>query len=773
MTSLRILLLTLFLPVLLPAVSTISGFVYDQENGESLIGANIYLEGTASGASSNRNGYYVIPDVEPGQYILICQYIGYRIFKQKITVARDEDLRVNITMEPAYIEAEEIVIVADSLRPAERLFNRPISQMGISPWEIRQIPQVAESDLMRTLQTLPGILPVSDYSSQLYIRGGTPDQNLFLIDGADVYNPEHAFGLFSTFNTDAIKDVEVSKGGFGARFGGRLSSVIDVTNLDGNRKTMEGTAEISLLSAKGTIQLPLWNLGSLSASLRRTYLDQTFGRYIDDVPDYYFYDGHVKAFFDLSPRNKLSVSTFYGRDVLNILFDEDAEDSEALIYNWGNTTGSARWTYIFNPRLFSNFWVTYSRFSSRFDFEDIYEDNYITDFAIKGQFEYALSKKLLAEFGYEYKDLIYKYKQVFPGGIIDVGRDRDHYIAYVLLNWRPTARWEIESGVRYNYFHSNVDYQNAAPRFSAKYRLDETSSVKLATGVYHQYLHRIPRAFIADIWTTADENYQNSSAYHYIVGYQREVAGNLEFEAETYYKQYRDIYSIKDYILDLQPQSYSDEGSPIYQKTTGLFDRGDGYSVGLELFLRKNYGPLTGWIAYALSRTQYAIDAVNRNQSFAPRHDRTSVLNTVINMELKNFIRDLRQRPLKEDRGKWLLGMNFVYATGQPLTLTSSTYKMSSFPDRDFEELFLYPSARNEFRLPPYLRLDVSLTYERRYKSWMLSPYFQFFNIGNRKNVWFIRYEDEEDVDNNRVNQTIETVNMLPLLPTLGIRVKF
>jgi outer membrane receptor protein involved in Fe transport len=753
--------------------TTISGFVYDNENGEALIGANVYLENSSSGTSTNLNGYYVLTDVPTGRQTIICQYIGYATYKKFITIEINENKKVNIIMKPAMIESEEIVVVADSLRTVERLYNKPISQIGITPREIRQIPQVIEADLMRTLQSLPGILPVSDYSSQLYIRGGTPDQNLFLMDGADVYNPEHAFGLFSTFNTDAIKDVEVSKGGFSAPYGGRLSSIINVTNLDGNRKEFEGNASISLLSAKSTVQFPLGKFGSLSASIRRTYMDQTFGRYYDEVPDYYFYDGHVKAFFDINPSNKLTVATYYGRDVLDFEFDPDNPDTESLLYNWGNTTGSVRWTHIFTPQLFSNFWITYSDFSSKFKFEELNEDNFIKDVAFKGNFEYAFSKRLSAVFGYEFKKLDYAYQQKFPGGTIDVVRGRYHYIGYASFNYSPYPRLSFDLGLRYNYFDSNVDYKNWAPRFSGKFRLSETSNLKFSTGLYHQYLHRIPRAFVADIWTTADENYKNSSAAHYILGYQKEVAKNIEFEVESYYKQYYDIYSLKSFLVDLEPQEYDNEGMPVYKETTGLFDRGDGYSAGIEFLFRKKLGPLTGWIAYALSHTEYTADNVNHGKAFTPRHDRTSVINTVMNIELKNLIRDMLNRPQKKDRGKWLLGMNFIYSTGQPITLTSSTYTMSPFPDRNLEEVLLYPSSRNKFRLPPYIRMDLSITYERQYNGWTMIPFFQFFNIGNRKNVWFINYTDEEDTDNNRVVQDIETINMFPLLPTLGVTVRF
>ena len=268
----------------------------------------------------------------------------------------------------------------------ERLFQQPVSSIALSPRQINSLPQVAEADLLRSLQSLPGILPLSDFSSALYIRGGTPDQNLYLIDGTDVYNPEHAFGIFSTFNTDAIKYVELYKGGFGAEYGGRLSSILDVTHLDGNREEFEGSAAISLLSAKTTLQMPLGQVGSLSGSLRRTYFDQTVARTLDDVPDYYFYDGNVKAYLELDANNKLTLSGYGGRDFLDVTFNPDANDDVSLQADWGNKTGSARWTRVFSPQLFGNFWVTGSRFTSDFSLEeaDIAERNQVTDVTLKG-----------------------------------------------------------------------------------------------------------------------------------------------------------------------------------------------------------------------------------------------------------------------------------------------------------------------------------------------------------------------------------------------------
>lgn len=751
--------------------SSISGFVFDTANGESLIGANVFISGMNYGAATNTNGYYVITDVPSGKHVLICSYMGFKDFRKDIQIREGQQLVVNIALESQPLQAETIEVIAESLRTAELLYKKPISRLSITPMEIRQMPAIAEADLLRTLQNLPGILPISDYSSELYVRGGRADQNLYLMDGADVYNPEHAFGMFSTFNTDAIKHVEISKGGFGAAYGGRMSSILNVTNLDGNRHKFEGTAEISLLSAKATLQMPIKKTGSISASIRRTYFDQTVGRFIDDVPDYYFYDGHLKAFFDLNPNNKLTISSFFGKDILNYDFAAQASNSEKLHYDWGNMTGSLRWTHIFNPQFFANMWLTVSAFNSKFELTEITEKNELTDWSVKGQFEYAFSQKIDAQFGFEYKNLSTLLEQDSPGGIIDVQRQRSHTVGYFLVEWKPLAGWQIEPGVRYNFFSSDRTFEDWEPRLSSKYRLTETISLKAATGRYYQYLNRIPRPFLADIWTSANSYYGSSYSDHYIIGLLKEVAGNLEFEVESYYKTYRNIYSLKNHFMDLQPEGFDARGRPVYKGSKGLFDVGRGNSKGVELLLRKKYGSYSGWLAYTLARTEYTMDGVNQNRAFVPRHDRTSVINIVLNTEIKNAIRELRDLAYKSENSRWLFGLNFVYSSGQPITLTSSTYLMSSFPDREYDQILLYPTKINNFRLPPYVRLDVSLTYERQFKDILASSYIQIFNVGNRENVWFIRYTNLQQKD--KIEQEVTTFNMLPILPSVGIRIKF
>jgi len=767
MKNIFILMITMFIfPVFLlgqNGQTTISGFIYDESNGEAIIGANVFIDGLPIGSSTNHSGYYVIPEVPAGNHTLIFEYLGYKTETKTVNIKQGENIKINMILAEAILETDVIEVIADSIPTIEKLYRKPISEVSLTPKQINKIPQVAEADLLRTLQTLPGILPLSDFSSALHVRGGSSDQNLYLLDGTDVYNPEHAFGLFSTFNTDAIKQVDLSKGGFGAEFGGRLSSVLNITNLDGNREEFEGEAAVSLLSAKTTLQMPIGNLGSVSGSIRRTYFDQTVAKMIDDIPDYYFYDANIKAFLDLDPNNKLTLSFYGGRDVLDIIFNSDSPDKIGFGYDWGNKTGSIRWTKVFNPTLFSNFWVTASRFSSYFDLDEIniHEENTVTDITFKGNLEYHISNEFAAKFGFEQKNLHISYQQQFPSGEVDVTTDPEHYIAYFQGNWRPNSRWDIEAGLRFNYFDTDTSFADFAPRFSAKYRLTEKMNLKAAAGVYHQYLQRVPRFIISDIWTNSNRHQKQSTSYHYILGFQQEIDKDYEFEVEAYYKDYENIYSFNQtFNTELEASYYNDKGEPVYTEAKSLFTRGDGHSLGFELLFRKDVGDLTGWLGYSYSHTSYNFDGINQGRSYAPRHDRASTLNLVSSYNLSGKQEDYYE-------GTWHVGLNFVYSTGQPFTEPGSGYITGSAPGAPERYVEYAPTNINNIRFPYYGRLDLSVTYKKNYSYMSIEPYIQVFNVGNRKNVWFVNYEYENGIPE------VEEQHMLPLLPTLGIKFKF
>lgn len=750
--------------------ATINGFVYDAANGEALIGANVFLEGTQIGSSTNVYGYYVVPKIPVGSYTLVVHFIGYRSYKENILLTVGDQKTVTVNLKPQDIEMQTVVVTSDAISQAEKLFDKPVSKLELTAKQLKQIPQVAEADLLRSLQTLPGILPVSDFSSALYVRGGTPDQNLYLLDGTDVYNPEHAFGLFSTFNTDAIKQVELSKGGFSANYGGRLSSILNVTNLDGNREQFEGSGSISLLSAKTTLQMPIGNIGSLSGSVRRTYFDKTIAHAIDDVPDYYFYDGNIKAFFDLGPNNKLTISGFGSQDELDLTFNKDVQDQAGFKYDWGNRTGSIRWTHVFSPRLFGNFWITGSRFDSDFDFGDtvdLTEKNFISDVSIKGDFEYYYSRNLMTSFGFEQKNLHLIFEEEFPGGKIDIDTSPKHYVAYISNSWRPNIRWEIEAGLRYNLFDADKNFQNLAPRLSAKYRLTDSVNLKAAGGIYYQYLHRISRAFIADIWFASSKFQQESSSRHAIFGITKDFSNDVQVEVEAFYKDYSSIYKFNENVgVDISTDVF-ENGEPVYKTPQGIFDRGDGDTKGLEILIRKDRGALTGWLGYSLSFTDYNFDGINQERDYSPRHDRTHALNMVANLDWKNLKRVMRGERSIRHKSNWKFGLTFIYTSGQPITVPGSGYFINTLPDRAVDEWEVYPSAINEFRLPHYARLDLSITYERHFKNWSILPFIQVFNIGNRDNVWFI------DWNNDDFEPDIDVAHMFPILPTIGVSFEF
>ena len=741
----------------------ISGYIYDKSNGEAIIGANVYAEGASYGSSTNQSGYYVIPKIPAGSYKIIVDYLGYHQSINEVTIKKGDRKKLDVYLEEDILQTETIVVVADSIPTIQKLYNKPISEIHLNAKQIQQIPQVAEADLMRSLQTLPGIMPVSDFSSELYVRGGTPDQNLYLLDGTDVYNPEHAFGFFSTFNTDAIKQVNVSKGGFGAEYGGRLSSVVDVTNLDGNREEFEGSIAVSLLSARTTLQMPVGSFGSISGSVRRTYFDKTVANYIDNVPDYYFYDSNLKGFFELGNRDKLTLSTYGGRDYLDLNFNEDAEQKVGFSRDWGNKTGSIRWTHIFSPTIFSNFWITNSRFSSHFSLDEfnVYEDNIVMDFTLKGNIEYHYSNQLGAKFGFEQKYIRINYTQEFPGGEVDARATPEHYATYFQTNWRPNGRWDIEAGLRYNYFDADTSYHDFSPRLSAKYRLTDKSNLKAAAGIFHQYLHRIPRFITSDIWTNSNSYHKPSSATHFILGYQQEISKDYEFEIESYYKNYKNVLSFNhNFITDLTTDRYNDKGEPIYDVTKGLFNAGDGNSYGVELILRKDVGFVTGWMGYSLSQTKYKIDLINGGKSFYPRHDRTSMFNLVSTFNLSGKPKDIY-------KGTWHVGLNLVHSTGQPYTEPGSSYIIGANPTVPEYYVEYAPTSINNIRFPDYARMDISLIYRKKFKLLALESYIQIYNVGNRKNVWFIDYNYEDG------KPDIEEIYMMPLLPTLGFNINF
>ena len=438
--------------------------------------------------------------------------------------------------------------------------------------------------------------------------------------------------------------------------------------------------------------------------------------------------------------------------------------------DWGNKTGSVRWTRLFSPTIFSTFWLTGSRFSSDLAVEvaNVVQRNFVSDVTLKGSLEHHRSRSLITKFGFEQKNLHVKYREEFPEGLVDIDSRPRQYTLFGQVNWKPNVLWELVGGLRYNLFDSARTFHNVGPRLALKYRLTETINLRAASGIYYQYLHRVPQFAFNDIWTTSNEFQDESRSAHFILGWQQEVKENFQLEVETFYKRYDNVYQFNQtFLTKLEETGYKEDADPIFTNTKGIFNRGDGNSVGAELLVRKETGALDGWLAYAYSRTKYRFDEINQERSFSPRHDRTSTLNLVANLDLRNGWRKLRGNPKRFDAGKWALNLSVIYASGQPITEPGSAYFIYSSPQAPGVDLERAPTIINNIRLPHYARMDVSLSYRRDYGSWTMTPYLQLFNAGNRRNPWFVDYGFRNGLPD------VDTNSMLPILPTMGVNFTF
>lgn len=762
---------------------TLKGFVYDKSTGETLIGATVFLKNSKLGCATNDNGFFIIPNAPVGRDTLIVSYMGYEPNKREIVMDETWSKVLKIFLTPSAYRIGEVVVTGDSGTIADQVFKRPVSILTLTSKDVNSIPRVIEPDLLRALQNMPGITGLSDFSSAIYVRGGTPDQNLYFLDGAEIYNPEHGFGIFSTFNTNAIKEVKVSKGGFGAEYGDRLSSVIDVIDLDGNRNKFEGVFNASLIAADITLQVPVGSIGSVSGSFRRTYIDLTYAKWSKDIPDYYFYDGNMKGSFNLSDKDILTLSYFNGKDNLDYQLNQNVSQSPKLTYDWGNRLGSVNWKHIFSDKFFSSLYITASGFSSDFKMDqsmNMEEKNSLLDYTIREALEYYISNEVTLKTGAEHKRLHLAYRQEWDQGLIDFDERGAEFSGYVSPIWRPNPLWEIEAGLRFGQYKMDRTFTNLDPRLSIKYKLSETSSLKFATGIYHQYLTSIPRFILESIWMSDDRNIGDSRVAHFILGYNKQIGNQLSLETETYYKGYHNIYVYNQNVgADITPSYHTPDGKPVYSSSKDVLIGGSGESYGIEILLRKETGAVTGWISYALSRTSYVFDGINQGKSFVPRQDRTSVVNFVLNGNAGDIFNGRWNGSPTKSSSNWLLGLNLIFTTGQPMTVPSSSYYVNTLPDwnnynptnENLPSYKLYPGTIDTYRLPDYVRMDISLTWENNFKGWSLSPYLQIFNFGNRQNVWFITYSSKEV--NGKVVQSVEPVNMLPILPTIGITARF
>ena len=773
---------------------TISGTLSDQKNGETLIGANIALfdtsENLVSGTSTNVYGFYSLT-ASGGDYRLIISYLGYTTIEKDISLSSNQKLDLDMTPDGGSLE--EIVIVAEDQKGVD-LQNPEMSTAKLQTKVIKQVPAIAgEVDIIKSIQLLPGVTNSGEGASGFNVRGGAEDQNLILLDEAIIYNTSHLFGFFSVFNADAIKDIKLHKGGIPARYGGRVSSVMDVRQKDGNRKDFEVSGGISSISGRLTLEGPLFNeRGSFLLAGRSSYA-HLFTRLMDDESnnEARFYDLNLKTSYRLNDKNRFYLSGYFGND--NITF------ANVLRNSYGNTSVNLRWNYIANDRLFTNLSMIYSRYNYELDINNFGLDwrSTIDNYNIKYDLSYFLSDKIQLDLG-----VSGIYYQFNPGTINPLDeesgvnfRQLDKRRAfegglYASLEHKVTSRFTILYGLRWSYFNrlgeqaistyannqpiiynsnlgiyqraepvgeesfgsgeSIADFNNFEPRVAMTYQLNNSSSIKASYNRVAQYIHLISNTSSAtplDIWTPSGSFIEPQIANQVAIGFFKNFTDNkYSLEVESYYKT---VDNRVDYIdgADLIAQNNLE---------TEVLN-GESRAYGIEFLLKKNTGQFTGWIGYTLSRTQQRTPGgaaggpgINNGEWYNAVHDRTHDLSFTGYYQLND---------------KWSFGANFIFQTGRPVTHPNGEYSYNGFSVPTY-------SLRNENRLPAYHRLDISATLTPRKnlnRRWQGEWVFSIINLYNRSNAASITFGQDLDTGINEGTLTY----IFGILPSVTYNFKF
>jgi hypothetical protein len=727
-----------------PKTGSISGFVRDASSGEPLPYANAYLEGTGFGSLTNVRGYFVINRLPEAKYIFKVSLLGYERWQREVFIRASQDTVFAVSLTPVPISFGDVTKTA--LR--ER-FEREvqISTTALPMRQLRLVPMLAEADVFRTIQLLPGVVSRSDFSSQLYVRGGSPDQNLVLLDGVNVYNPFHLGGVFSTFNVDAIKELEFLSGGFPVEYGGRLSSVLSITNREGNTQAYHGSGSISLLSARALAEGPIPS-GSFLISGRRTYFDKIFKGTDLSFP-YYFYDFQGKVNLNLSHAHRLTLCGFYGDDVLDFSAEGEGDEVDVdLDWVWGNRTTSLTWRYIMRPDLYSEMIVSRSRFDndlgakiSNSESSSLALKNRINDYTARLDLNYFGLKGHSLKLGASYTDLDFTYGISINDYRLFSYSARPELMAfYAQDHWELFPRMRIKPGLRLEYY-SLGDHLRVSPRLGMQYQLLPNLALKASFGRYAQYLTTVSSEdqnfTLMDLWMPITTPYAPQSAVHYVAGYEWWLPNDLILTFEGYYKQFSNL-------LDLNEKGDSANPDDDYFVA-------DGYARGAEVLLKRQSGPLQGWIGYTLSLTRRRISGV----TYYPKYDRRHGFHAVLNWNIGR---------------QWTFGAVFSYGSGMPYTPVPGKYMRYEWQlDQNtlFGELIDRPGAKNSARYPAYHRLDMSFRKEGHLFGISASPYLQIINVYNQKNVFYYFW------DHGTNPSSLTTVRMFPILPTLGVDFAF
>lgn len=757
---------------------TLSGVLKDAANGETLIGATVYVADLNIGTSTNEYGFYSLSWSETQPVEVEFSYVGYEPLFKTVTLNSDQVFNAELG---EGVSLNEVVVKAGSYR--EKLRSSEMSVETITTKEVKVIPALlGESDILRVLQLKPGIPSGSEGSTGLFVRGGGADQNLIVLDDAVVYNASHLFGFFSTFNTDAVKDLKLYKGGFPAQYGGRLSSVIDVKLKEGNKKKFSGSGGLGLISSRLTLEGPIQkDKSSFMVSGRRTYFDvftNAVNNRNDDpeatqIPGYYFYDLNTKLNFDLSEKDRLYLSGYFGRDEFN--FNSDFFNFN---FNWGNATGSARWNHIVGPKLFINTTATFSDYqyniSNRVTGFQFDLGSNIQDMSLKSDFFYAASNEHTIRGGIQgiyHQFTVGRLAAGSDDGQISFSSGQDYdgveFGAYIEDSYKVSDNLEFVGGLRFSGFtNDGTNYLNLEPRFNARWNPSATTTLRVSYARMNQYLHLVSNSGIAlptDVWYPSTEKVKPQRSDQVAVGGSVLLGGQFYLTNEYFYKRLDNQVDFVDGAEIFANENLEDE-----------FAIGKGRAYGTEISIEKREGRLTGWVGYTLQRIERGeFEVLNDTrffgmgtEYFSPRYDRRHDISLVLIYELTDRLTATG---------------TVVYGSGDLAWLPNGRTTFQDVLGGEFQSVVPVYEDRNNFRLPDFFRVDLGLVW-KFFPKWGESDLtFNIVNATDRRNAFFIflepTFREVTDVNGNtfEVPEGVDArqVSLFPILPAITWNFKF
>lgn len=783
----RILTLLIFMVVLSVSAQkeakfTISGYVKDGSNGESLMSSIVYVNEISKGTTTNEYGFYSL-QLPPGKYTIKISYVGYTT--QLLPVTLDKDTKLNVEMGTSSVLSQEVVVTAE--RKDANVSSTNIGRQEITMENAKAIPALlGEVDILKTLQLLPGVQAAGEGNSGFYVRGGGPDQNLVLLDEATVYNTGHLFGFFSVFNSDAIKSVTIEKGSMPANYGGRISSVVDVKMKEGNMKKWTAEGGIGIIASRLTVQGPLKkNKCSIMLSGRRTYIDLFTKEILKKVQDgkfagnsYYFYDINAKINYRFSDKDRIYISGYFGRDVFKF---KDPDGQFSLDFPWGNSTVTARWNHVFDEKLFMNTSLVYNdyRFAANIKFLDVKFDvkSSIQQISAKIDYDYSPIIGHLMKFGIHYNHHIFTpYTATGSDGTnsfknSNANKKYAHETAIYFLDEFDVTKWfRLNIGLRGSMFNLVGPYKKIEfnengsvkdtiqfaldqvvktyfgiePRIGMRFQVTKATSIKAGFHMTKQYVHLVPvsnSTLPTDLWVPSSPNVKPQTGMQYSLGvFQNFKENMIETSVELYYKD----------LFNLIENGQSAVGNINYD-VEDLYTYGRGRAYGSEFFVKKAKGRWTGWIGYTLAWSTRTFPGIDNGKTFPSKYDRRHDLNVVLMWDISKH---------------WRVSSTFVYASGNTTTLPVAIYYVGGNIHYEWGD-------RNSWRLPAYHRLDLGVSYMVQKKKWSYDINFSIYNVYNRQNPYFVYLAIKGEPGKGNQQPVLKQSSLFPILPSLTWNFKF